>query len=99
MIIFRPHRLGMDLGDALAEAKEFSSVEEMKKYIVELWNDGWQGHEKLFSEKDIVIDEESETNDERIGWEDSKYVCVRRMGSKEYETPQCIGMCATKYKR
>ena len=52
---------------------------------------------------DIVINKESAVNDDRIGWEDSMYVCVKRMGSedyiKEYGVPQCIGICATKYKK
>ena len=52
---------------------------------------------------DIVINRESAVNDDRIGWEDSMYVCVKRMGSedyiKEYGVPQCIGICATKYKK
>lgn len=52
--------------------------------------------------KYIVINDESTVNDGRIGWEDSKYVCVKRMGDEDYiqkyGTPQCIGMCATKYR-
>ncbi len=101
MIIFRPHRMGMDIGEAMADAKEFDSVEEMKKYIVKI-HEGLSGSKELFTTDDIVIDENSAVNDDRIGWEDSMYVCVKRMGDedymKKYGTPQCIGMCATKYK-
>ncbi len=100
MIIFRPHRRTLD--EAMAEAKEFDSVEEMKKHIVKLWNEGWSGSKELFTADDIVINEKSAVNDDRIGWEDSMHVCVKRMGDedymKKYGTPQCIGMCATKYK-
>ncbi len=100
MIIFRPHRRLLD--EAMAEAKEFGSVEEMKEHIVKLWHEGWGGSKELFTADDIVIDENSAVNDDRIGWEDSMYVCVKRMGDedymKKYGTPQCIGMCATKYK-
>ena len=100
MIIFRPHRGSLD--DAMAEAKEFDSVEEMKEHIVKLWHEGWGGSEELFTAEDIIIDENSAVNDERIGWEDSRYVCVKRMGDEDYMqkygTPQCIGMCATKYR-
>ena len=78
-------------------------VEKMKEYIVELWNRKWHGSQKLFTTDDIVINKESAVNDDRIGWEDSMYVCVKRMGSedyiKEYGVPQCIGICATKYKK
>ena len=101
MIIFRPHRMGMDIGEAMAKAKEFNTVDEMKEHIVKLWQ-GTSGSTTLFTFDDIVINEESAINDTRIGWEDSMYVCVKRMGNedyiKKYGTPQCIGMCATKYK-
>ena len=100
MIIFRPHRGLLDV--AMAEAKEFNNVEEMKKHIVKIWHEGLGGSKELFTTDDIVVDENSAVNDERIGWEDSMYVCVKRMGDEdymqEYGTPQCIGMCATKYK-
>ena len=99
MIIFRPHRSSLD--ETMKEAKEFDDVEKMKEYIVELWNRKWHGSQKLFTTDDIVINKESAVNDDRIGWEDSMYVCV--MGSedyiKEYGVPQCIGICATKYKK
>lgn len=101
MIIFRPNR-GM-LDEAMAEAKKFDTVEEMKEHIVKLWHEGWDGPEELFTVDDIVIDEKSAVKDDRIGWEDSMYVCVKRMGKtdyiKKYGIPQCIGMCATKYKK
>jgi hypothetical protein len=43
-----------------------------------------------------VIDERS-FPDDRINWHDTHYVCSKRFGNKKYETPQCIGMCATQY--
>jgi len=102
MIIFRPHRMGMDIGEAMEKAKEFNTVDEMKEYIVELWQGG-SGSPTLFTIDDIVINKESAVNDTRIGWEDSMYVCVKRMGDEDYiekyGTPQCIGMCATKYRK
>lgn len=101
MIIFRPNR-GM-LDEAMAEAKKFDTVEEMKEHIVKLWHEGWDGPEELFTVDDIVINEKSAVKDDRIGWEDSMYVCVKRMDKtdymKKYGIPQCIGMCATKYKK
>ena len=94
MIIFRPHR--GTLAEAMKEVKEFDNVEAMKNHIVESWN-------HLFTADDVVINDESEVNDERIGWEDTKYVCVKRIGTEDYVAkygkPQCIGMCATKYSK
>ena len=95
MIIFRPHR--RSLYAAMAEAKEFSDVDEMKEYIVKTWHEGWAGEGDLFTADEIVINEDSVVNDDRIGWEDTKYVCVKRIGKDVYKVPQCIGMCATIY--
>lgn len=97
MIIFRPHR--GTLGDSLAEAKEFNSVDEMKQYIL----DDWQEHFNIigliteqFSLDDIVIDGES-VDDDRCGWHDCRYVCIKRLGKEIYDSPQCVGTCATDY--
>ena len=97
MIIFRPHRRLLD--EAMAEAKEFNTEKEMKEHIVKLWHEGWGGSKELFTVDDIVIDKKSAVNDERIGWENSMYVCIKRLGDQKYKTPQCVGMCATKYKK
>lgn len=99
MIIYRPHRGG--IGESMAEAQEFETELEMKKFIVEYWNNNRSGNQILFSLEDLVIANES-INDERIGWEDSRYVSTKRMGDidymKQYGVPQCIGMCASIYK-
>lgn len=94
MFIYRPHRGG--LAESMEEVKEFENELEMKKYVVEsyIYIFGFP----LFSIDDIVISKE-ETNDDRIGWKDTKYVCIMRMGNETYKTPQCVGMCATKYNR
>lgn len=96
-IIFRPHRGG--LAEAMAEAKEFKNIRAMKKFIVKDWNEGWidMGEEKLFDVSDVVVDKASAVNDERIKWQDSMHVCIKRLGKDIYKTPQCIGMCATVY--
>jgi hypothetical protein len=94
MIIYRPHR-GGSVFEALAEAKEFNSIEEMKEYIVSKW-DGY------FSEEDIVLGNDV-INDSRIGWEDARHVCVNKIGNEDYiekyGSPQCIGWCATIYNK
>lgn len=91
MIIYRPHR--GNLTEAMKEAKEFYNEQEMKEYIVQEWNG-------CFSINDIVIVNEN-ISDDRIGWEDTRYVCTKRFGNQDnialYGYPQCIGMCATKY--
>lgn len=99
MIIFRPHR--GTLADALAEVKEFNSVEAMKEYILKDWTDWFAkfGREdKPFQLEDIIIDEQS-IDDERCGWHDCRYVCLKRLGKEIYNVPQCVGMCATDYKK
>ena len=78
MIIFRPHR-GI-LADALAEAKEFNSIEEMKEYILQDWTDWFLkfgNKDKPFQLDDIVIDDQP-IDDERCGWHDCRYVCLKR---------------------
>ena len=84
----------------MSEAKEFDTIEEMKKYIVSIDIENWG--QPLFSVDDIVIDDKI-TNDERIGWKDTRYVCIKRMGNdnyiEKYGIPQCIGMYATDYRK
>ena len=91
MIKYRPHK--GNLADAMKEYREFNTVEEMKKFIVDDWNNQW-GH--VMDVEDIEIGE-SLGSDERIGWESIRYVCTKRMGDEDYiklyDCPQCIGMC------
>jgi len=93
MIIYRPHR--GSLYDAMEEAREFKDIQEMKEYIVELWDN-------KFSLDDIVIENDC-VNDKRIGWKDARSICIKRLGKedyiKKYKYPQCIGTCATNYIR
>jgi hypothetical protein len=92
MIIYRPQR--GTLAESMSEKKEFKTESDMKDYIVIQW-DG------LFEKEDIVIDNK-EVNDKRIGWTDTKLVCVKKIGTEDYMklygVPQCIGYCATNYK-
>ncbi len=116
MVIYRPHK--GSLADALAEAEEFQTEEEMKYHIMRQYRDYAQGlleiennyidsnsskipkyiDNPLFDLEDIVIDDKC-YDDERCGWHDTRYVCVKRMGNEVYDCPQCIGMCATDYER
>ncbi len=98
MIIYRPHRELFE--DAMAEAQEFETVDAMKEYIVkenQLINGAFP-----FSVDDIVISDES-VDDIRNGWKDTRHVCIKRYLREDfmekYGVAQCIGMCATDYKR
>jgi len=97
MIIYRPNKV--TLAEAMKEAKEFESEKDMKEHIISDWGTAFKN--PLFTIDDIVIDEESEMNDPRNGWKNTKYVCIKRLGSvdyvKMYGTAQAIGFCATEY--
>lgn len=94
MIIYRPHRGG--LAESMREKEVFDSESDMKAAIVHRWHGIFDCN--MFDESDIVVNwNEPGVFDERTGWEDTRYVCVKRMGSEVYAVPQCIGMCATKF--
>ena len=83
-----PHIFGESIYDSLDQIKEFETVEEMKKYLCNLPN-------RLIkiTVNDIEIDNERVYKDERLGWEDKRYVCL-----KKDDQTWVIGYCATKYK-
>lgn len=92
MIIYRPHRGG--LAEAMAEAREFSTAEEMLDYIVAANTDEEWG--PAFDLEDLVLG--SETKDDlRNGWHDTRYVCTRRYYGQTFDPPAPIGFCATDY--
>ena len=82
MIIYRPHR--GSLSDALSEAKEFSTWQELKEYVALTWNT--MGYEQVQASDVTIKDDPIE--DERIGWEDTRMVLC-----KGYP----VGFCATQY--
>ena len=92
MIKYRPHR--GSLGEAMKEAREFETTEEMKKFIMNDWNNSGFGN--LFDINDIVIGDVL-GDDDRIGWKNVRHVCIKRIGDadymKAYGSPQCIGWC------
>lgn len=101
MIIFRHHK--GSLGDSMKTCKEFNNFQELQEYIVKYM----QPYMDLVL-SDVVASNEK-TNDARIGWEDSDYICIagyNKVSDKEgfercfggkYEDDLCIGMYATKY--
>lgn len=84
MIIYRPHR--GSLSDALSEAKEFSSWQELREYVASTWNA--MGHEQVTT-SDITI-KDNPIEDRRIGWKDTRMVLLKAYA---------IGFCATQYPR
>ena len=100
-VIYRPHRGG--LNEAMKEKKVFDSFEELQKYVSE------QFPEWFKVRPCEIIPSGKPVNDERIGWEDSDYLCIdsyenvsdkqgyeKYFGGK-YDCPLCIGMFATKW--
>lgn len=99
MIIYRQH-CGT-LSEAMKTVVEFNDIDEMKQYIVNQWTESFFGRAP-FSVEDIVITDEV-LDDHRIGWHDTRHVCVRRFGNQDfikmYTAPQCIGWCASEYEK
>lgn len=102
MVIFRHHRGG--LTESMATAVEFNNFDELKAYIVEYYKKFYKElgcKTEPISLEDVVIEEDEKYDDKRIGWHDTMYVCIKRLGNEdymeEYNSPQCIGMCATDY--
>ena len=102
MVIFRHHK--GSLAESMATAVEFNNYDELKAYIVEYYKKFYKelGYEtEPISLEDVVIEEDEKHDDKRIGWHNTMYVCIKRLGNedymKEYSSPQCIGMCATDY--
>ena len=88
MIAFMPYVFGESIDDRLDEIKEFETVEEMKEYLCNLPN-------RLIkiNANEIVIDDRFSYEDKRLGWQDTRYVCL-----KQDDEERVNGYCATKYK-
>lgn len=86
MIKYRPHR--GSLADAMKEAREFETLDEMYEYIVN------NRHELLRYTKEDLSISENLGKDDRIDWKETRYVCTKRIGRDVYRVPQCIGMCS-----
>lgn len=82
MIIYRPHR--GSLSDALSEAREFSTWQELKEHVASTWNSMgyWQNGTSDVTIKDDPLE------DTRIGWKDTRMVLLRGYP---------VGFCATQY--
>lgn len=84
MIKYRPHRRLLD--EAMAEMKTFDTIDEMFTFVVQDWSG-------CLSKEDLSISDNI-GKDSRIDWNETRYVCTKRVGSKIFDIPQCIGMCS-----
>lgn len=80
MIKYRPHR-GI-LIESMDEAKEFDTTDRMYDYILKDWNTGYI----FFGREDLSISEDF-GRDERINWNECRYVCTKRIGKDRYDIP------------
>lgn len=87
MVRYRPQK--SLLSDAMKEAKNFNSIDEMYEYIVREWN---HLPFEVMTINDLSIGEII-GNDDRVDWKNCRYVCTKRIGNEIYKTPQCIGIC------
>ena len=90
MIVYIPYySKESSIYDIFDEIKEFESVDKMKEYLCNLPN-------RLIkiNANEIVIDDRFSYEDKRLGWQDTRYVCLKEAGEE-----RVIGYCATKYKK
>ena len=85
-IVFRPQR--SDLDRAMAEVAAFDTEEELLDHVKKLW---------LSTYPDAKFKVKLRTlNDERTGWENTRYVCMTDNGiDAPYRHPKVVGMCDT----
>ena len=97
-ILYRDHRGTLD--EAMKTMREYRTVDEMKAGIAAAYNKlhrdlGYRGD--AFSAEDVSVSDDLGPDD-RIGWPNTHYVCIRRMGNDDFVarfgSPQAIGFCA-----
>ncbi len=85
MFKYRPHRGALE--DAMKEAHEFITMDQMFDYIVR--SDPFHALQK----EDLSITENL-GKDGRINWSETRNVLTKRYGKEVYDTPQAIGWCS-----
>lgn len=85
MFKYRPHRGALE--DAMKEAHEFITMDQMFDYIVR--NDPFHALRK----EDLSITENL-GKDDRIDWSETRNVLTKRYGRDVFDTPQAIGWCS-----
>ena len=97
-ILYRDHRGALD--EAMKTMREYRTVDELKAGLAAAYNKlhhdlGYRGD--AFSVEDVSISDDLGPDD-RIGWPNTHYVCIRRMGDDDFVarfgSPQAIGFCA-----
>ena len=83
-VVYRPHRMGGSIYESVKLQKNFNTLEDMLKYVV----DASEGN---FGLEDVYIG--YAWYDDRIGME-VFFVLISRYGSTEYKYPQCQGYCS-----
>lgn len=83
MFKYRAHRGSLD--EAMKEAKEFITMDQMFDYIVK--TDPLQ----ILQKEDLYISEDH-GKDIRIDWSESRYVMAKRYGKNDYPLP--VGLCS-----
>ncbi len=85
-IVFRPQR--SDLDKAMAEAATFDTEEELLTHVKKLWLATYPDAKFKVKLRSL--------NDERTGWENTRYVCMTDNGiDAPYRHPKVVGMCDT----
>lgn len=94
MIKYRPQRGG--LVEAMAEAKQFETIEEMIDYIYNDHAETWG--QPMFDREDLSIEDPPHGDDNRIGWKNVRYILTNRYGNEDYIElfghPCMIGYCS-----
>lgn len=97
-ILYRDHRGTLD--EAMKTMREYRTVDELKVGLAAAYNKlhrdlGYRGD--AFSVEDVSVSDDLGPDD-RIGWPNTHYVCIRRMGDDDFVarfgSPQAIGFCA-----
>lgn len=83
MFKYRPHRGSLD--EAMKEAKEFITMDQMFDYIVKTDPLHVLQKEDLYISKDHC-------KDTRIDWSETRYVMAKRYGKNDYPLP--VGLCS-----
>ena len=94
-IKYRPHR-GL-LAESMELACEFNNYDELKQHVY----DEWSYLKEIMNVEPFLLDDivigEPHGDDNRIGWKNVRYVCIKRLYNEDYMklygSPQCVGMC------
>lgn len=88
MVKYRPQR--GSLSESVKNQREFNNLDEMCDHVLSIWN---KSDMRLIGKDDMEISKDFGP-DERVGWKETRYICIKRMGDQKYDPPQCIGYCS-----